>query len=428
LPIPPDSGPTPTSSPRRRSSPPRAAARSWWADPRELAPGSDALYTDVWVSMGQEDQSHARFAAFAGYCVDSALLDLAGPRPSRCTACRRIAVRRSPPRFSTAREASPSSRRRTDSTFRRHSWWSRSGAEPGRRSAPAAGRARRTNWHTWRRTKRRPCRRRRYPRRRLGRSHDVHMTDDLYERYKEALRVGHVAVLRGARRGPRGIPNRGLDRPVARLPHTSLGGVLLRLGHLEEALVEYAAAVARAPHDEGALLGQAEALTMAGQRVDAAAGAGPRRRDPGGGPADTAPEAARTPARDSAGDQAAEQLLELRDDRSAGFRCRTPAGFARPRALQRGTGRLRESPASLEPATRPAEQLLPANEPCRCLAEGGAPISVAARGRGRNPFGSSRQGSRNRLRRRPVLPHPPRLQQRRRGFRPRSSRSSRPWG
>ena len=24
------------------------------------------------------------------------------------------------------------------------------------------------------------------------------MTDDLYERYKEALRVGHVAVLRGA--------------------------------------------------------------------------------------------------------------------------------------------------------------------------------------------------------------------------------------
>jgi len=41
-------------------------------------PGSDALYADVWVSMGQEDQSHARFAAFAGYCVDDALLELAG--------------------------------------------------------------------------------------------------------------------------------------------------------------------------------------------------------------------------------------------------------------------------------------------------------------------------------------------------------------
>jgi ornithine carbamoyltransferase len=48
-------------------------------DPRQVAPGSDALYTDVWVSMGQEEQSHARFAAFAGYCVDDALLDLAGP-------------------------------------------------------------------------------------------------------------------------------------------------------------------------------------------------------------------------------------------------------------------------------------------------------------------------------------------------------------
>jgi ornithine carbamoyltransferase len=48
-------------------------------DPRELVPGSDAVYTDVWVSMGQEEQSHARFAAFAGYCVNSALLELAGP-------------------------------------------------------------------------------------------------------------------------------------------------------------------------------------------------------------------------------------------------------------------------------------------------------------------------------------------------------------
>jgi len=97
------------------------------------------------------------------------------------------------------------------------------------------------------------------------------MTDDLYERYKEALRVGHVAVLRGALdeacdayRTASGIA------PSRALPHTSLGGVLLRRGHLEDALVEFAAAVARGPHDEGALLGQAEALTAVGQRVDAA--------------------------------------------------------------------------------------------------------------------------------------------------------------
>jgi ornithine carbamoyltransferase len=49
------------------------------SDPRELAPGSDALYTDVWVSMGQEGQAHARRNAFAGYRVDAALLDRAGP-------------------------------------------------------------------------------------------------------------------------------------------------------------------------------------------------------------------------------------------------------------------------------------------------------------------------------------------------------------
>jgi tetratricopeptide (TPR) repeat protein len=97
------------------------------------------------------------------------------------------------------------------------------------------------------------------------------MTDDLYERYKEALRVGHVAVLRGALGEAREAYRIAASiAPSRALPHTSLGGVLLRLGHLEEALAEYAVAVARAPHDEGALLGQAEALSIAGQRVDAA--------------------------------------------------------------------------------------------------------------------------------------------------------------
>jgi ornithine carbamoyltransferase len=47
-------------------------------DPLRLAPGSDALYADVWVSMGQEGQSRTRLAAFAGYCIDAQLLELAG--------------------------------------------------------------------------------------------------------------------------------------------------------------------------------------------------------------------------------------------------------------------------------------------------------------------------------------------------------------
>ncbi|MGD0248969.1 MAG: hypothetical protein ABSB75_07960, partial [Candidatus Limnocylindrales bacterium] len=167
------------------------------------------------------------------------------------------------------------------------------------------------------------------------------MTDDLYERYKEALRVGHVAVLRGAlEEALAAYQTAASIAPSRALPHTSLGGVQLRLGHLEDALVEYAAAVARAPHDEGALLGQAEALTVAGQPVDAA-----RALDRVSEIQETAgrlPEAADTLRRAlelhdtperarhqrglmreirlSAGDQAAEQLLaralRLRDEPS----------------------------------------------------------------------------------------------------------------
>jgi tetratricopeptide (TPR) repeat protein len=97
------------------------------------------------------------------------------------------------------------------------------------------------------------------------------MTDDLYERYKEALRVGHVAVLRGAlEEASAAYRTAALIAPSRALPHTSLGGVLLRLGHLDEALVEFATAVARSPRDEGALLGQAESLNATGQVVEAA--------------------------------------------------------------------------------------------------------------------------------------------------------------
>jgi len=48
-------------------------------DPYEAVKGADALYTDVWTSMGQEAESAARLAAFAGYTVDDALLAAANP-------------------------------------------------------------------------------------------------------------------------------------------------------------------------------------------------------------------------------------------------------------------------------------------------------------------------------------------------------------
>jgi tetratricopeptide (TPR) repeat protein len=97
------------------------------------------------------------------------------------------------------------------------------------------------------------------------------MTEDLYERYKEALRSGHVAVLRGALEDAiRMYAAAAGIAPSRALPHTSLGGVYMRLSRLDEALTEYAAAVARSPHDEGALLGQADALATAGRPRDAA--------------------------------------------------------------------------------------------------------------------------------------------------------------
>ena len=47
--------------------------------PAEAARGADALYTDVWVSMGDEAEKDDREKAFAGYRIDAALLKLAKP-------------------------------------------------------------------------------------------------------------------------------------------------------------------------------------------------------------------------------------------------------------------------------------------------------------------------------------------------------------
>jgi ornithine carbamoyltransferase len=48
-------------------------------DPAEAARGAHALYTDVWVSMGDESEAAERRASFAAYHLDDALLDLARP-------------------------------------------------------------------------------------------------------------------------------------------------------------------------------------------------------------------------------------------------------------------------------------------------------------------------------------------------------------
>ncbi|MFI4992280.1 MAG: ornithine carbamoyltransferase [Solirubrobacterales bacterium] len=48
-------------------------------DPREAVAGACAVYTDVWVSMGDEHAEEHRRRALADYRVDDTLLDLAAP-------------------------------------------------------------------------------------------------------------------------------------------------------------------------------------------------------------------------------------------------------------------------------------------------------------------------------------------------------------
>jgi ornithine carbamoyltransferase len=49
-------------------------------DPGEAAADADAIYTDTWVSMGQEEETARREKAFALYQVNAPLLQLAKPR------------------------------------------------------------------------------------------------------------------------------------------------------------------------------------------------------------------------------------------------------------------------------------------------------------------------------------------------------------
>jgi ornithine carbamoyltransferase len=48
-------------------------------EPDEAVAGADVVNTDVWASMGQEDEAEKRKQAFKGYCVDAALMKLAKP-------------------------------------------------------------------------------------------------------------------------------------------------------------------------------------------------------------------------------------------------------------------------------------------------------------------------------------------------------------
>jgi ornithine carbamoyltransferase len=48
-------------------------------DPREAVSGASAVYTDVWASMGQEEEAQKRLQAFKGWTVDTAMMAHALP-------------------------------------------------------------------------------------------------------------------------------------------------------------------------------------------------------------------------------------------------------------------------------------------------------------------------------------------------------------
>jgi tetratricopeptide (TPR) repeat protein len=98
------------------------------------------------------------------------------------------------------------------------------------------------------------------------------VSDAVVERYKEALKRGHMAVLEG-----RAEDAVGHYRDAAALadhrvpPHLSIGSVLLEMGRAEEALAAYDRAADRAPEDARAHEGRARALTALGREGEARA-------------------------------------------------------------------------------------------------------------------------------------------------------------
>ena len=95
--------------------------------------------------------------------------------------------------------------------------------------------------------------------------------DDIYARYREALRLGHQLASEGkftdALSRYQTASEVASDRA---LPHVAIGGMLMRLGRPKDALAAYDRALEREKDDLDALSGRAAALLATGRRDEAA--------------------------------------------------------------------------------------------------------------------------------------------------------------
>lgn len=180
------------------------------------------------------------------------------------------------------------------------------------------------------------------------------MSEALYERYKDALRRGHVAALRGRLEiALAAYDEAAAIAPERPLPHASRGSVLHRLGREDDALAAYGLALDRAPADEPALAGRADVLAALGRRVAAA------------DDLDRVAEVQEAAGRLTEACDSARRALELAESR------------ARRRHVESLARRLREAPAD-DAAAAALERALGILEPARPSGAPGAPGDAVA--------------------------------------------------
>jgi tetratricopeptide (TPR) repeat protein len=100
------------------------------------------------------------------------------------------------------------------------------------------------------------------------------MMDPVSDRYKEALRRGHLAVVAGRpREAVSHYEEAGRLAQHRPLPWISMGSVYLRMRRPTEAIAAFDEALRRAPGDVTALRGRSEALAAAGRKDESMAAA-----------------------------------------------------------------------------------------------------------------------------------------------------------